>query len=149
MRYPGTQTPMAIAVYGDWGTGKMTAMKWLHGLIDEWNEKGKAEKKMKIRPVWFYPWKYDNKEDVWRGLIAEVIINSIDVKGATIQTVKNAAKQFGLFLGRSFLHVLAGVKLKAKTPGDTAEAEIDLASIKEISKTEFQIRPSGQARNDE
>ena len=140
---------MAIAVYGDWGTDKMTAMKWLHGLIDEWNEKGKAEKKMKIRPVWFYPWKYDNKEDVWRGLIAEVIINSIDVKGATIQTVKNAAEQFGLFLGRSFLHVLAGVKLKAKTPGDTAEAEIDLASIKEISKTEFQIRPSGQARNDE
>ena len=107
---------------------------------------------MKIRPVWFYPWKYDNKEDVWRGLIDEVILNSIDVKGATIQTVKNAAKQFGLFglfLGRSFLHVLAGVKLKAKTPGDTAEAEIDLASIKEISKTKFQIRPSRQARNDE
>ncbi len=132
LRYPGTKTPMAIAVYGDWGAGKTTAMKWLHGLIDEWNKNVKAEKKIKIRPVGFYPWKYDKKEDVWRGLISEVIINSIDVKGATIQTVKNAARQFGLFLGRSFLHVLAGVKLKAKDPGDTAEADIDLASIKEI-----------------
>lgn len=132
LRYPGTQTPMAIAVYGDWGAGKTTAMKWLHGLIDEWNESGKAKEKIKIRQVWFYPWKYDNKEDVWRGLIAEVIIKSIDVKGATIQTVRKAAKQFGLFLGRSFLHVLAGIKLKAKAPGNAAEAEIDLANIKEI-----------------
>ncbi|MBW8040163.1 MAG: hypothetical protein FVQ85_09215 [Planctomycetes bacterium] len=132
VRYPGTRTPMAIAVYGDWGAGKTTAMKWLHGLINEWNNNGQAKTKIKIRPVWFYPWKYYNKEDVWRGLISEVIINSIDVKGATIQTVKNAARQFGLFLGRSFLHVLAGVKLKVKDPTDSAEAEIDLASIKEI-----------------
>jgi hypothetical protein len=103
LRYPGTQTPMAIAVYGDWGAGKTTAMKWLHGLIDEWNKSGKAEKKTKIRPVWFYPWKYDKKEDVWRGLIAEVILASIQVKGADIGTITKAAKQFGwIVFGQEF-----------------------------------------------
>lgn len=131
VRYPDTRTPMAIAVYGDWGAGKTTAMKWLHGLLDIWNEK--AEKgQVKVWPVWFYPWKYDNKEDVWRGLISEVIIRGIDVKQLTWEKTKNAAKQFGLFLGKSFLHALASVKFKAKVPGEIVEAEVDLANLKEI-----------------
>ncbi len=116
IRYRGTQTPMAMLISGGWGTGKTSAMRWLDGLLNIWNQMGRAED-IKVRPVWFYPWKYDNKEDVWRGLIAEVVINSIDVKGATLQTVKDAARRFGLFLGKSFLQILASIKLTAKTPG--------------------------------
>lgn len=37
LRHPKTKTPMAIAIYGDWGTGKTTAMRWLHGLLETWN----------------------------------------------------------------------------------------------------------------
>ena len=82
LRNPRTRTPMAIAVYGSWGTGKTTAMRWLHGLLLKWNEKGTDKERIRLRPVWFYPWKYHDKEDVWRGLIAEVIIASIDVREA-------------------------------------------------------------------
>lgn len=131
LRSAGTQTPMAILISGDWGTGKTSAMRWLHGLLDIWNKEA-GSGQVKVWPVWFYPWKYDNKEDVWRGLIAEVIIKAIDVKDLTWEKTKNAAKQFGLFLGKSFLHALASVKFKAKAPGEIAEAEVDLASIKEI-----------------
>jgi hypothetical protein len=131
IRHPDTKMPMTIAIYGDWGSGKTSAMRWLHGLLDEWNESGPPDG-VKVRPVWFYPWKYDNKEDVRRGLIAEVILNAIDVKNASIKTVISAAKKFGLFLGKGFLHTLASVKLKAKTPDGANEAELDLAAIKEI-----------------
>ena len=112
LRHPDTRTPMAIAIYGDWGSGKTSAMWWLHELLKEWN---KAAKKgdVKVRPVWFYPWKYHTKDDVWRGLVAEVIIKSITVSDATVARVVTAAKQFGLFLGRSFLHALSSIKVNA------------------------------------
>jgi transcriptional regulator with XRE-family HTH domain len=130
LRNPETRTPMAMAIYGAWGTGKTTAMKWLHGLIDHWNENGRTENKIIVRPVWFYPWKYESKEDVWRGFIWEVIINSIDASQATVQTIKHAAKRFGPFLGRTFLHALTSIKLT--TPGRSIDPTIDLADIKEI-----------------
>jgi len=134
LRHPETRTPMAIAIYGTWGTGKTSAMKWLHGLLDVWNEKGKDEEKDKVRvwPVWFYPWKYHTKEDVWRGLVAEVIIESISVSKPTIGKVTKAAKQFGIFLGRSFVHVLAGLELEGKVPAGGPGAKLSLAGIKEV-----------------
>ena len=130
IRHEKTQMPMTIAIYGGWGTGKTTAMKWLEGLLGEWNQN--PTNGIKVWPVWFYPWKYHNKEDVWRGLLSEVIIEAIDVKKITWEKTKNAAKQFGLFLGKSFLHALASVKFKVRSPGGMAEAEADLASLKEI-----------------
>ncbi|MCG8417389.1 MAG: P-loop NTPase fold protein [Proteobacteria bacterium] len=115
LRHPETETPLAVAIYGDWGTGKTSAMQWLEGLLIEWNKRGEHGKKgvagKIVRPVWFYPWKYHKKEDVWRGLIAEVILASIDVRGATVERIKTAFKQFGLFLGRSFLHALSSLRL--------------------------------------
>lgn len=133
LRHPATKTPMAVAVYGDWGTGKTTAMKWLHGLLDQWNQNGSADRKIKVRPVWFYPWKYDKKEDVLRGLIWEVVVNIIGVKRTTIQTVKKTARQFGPFLGRTFLHNLISTKFKAKVSGGTTDTRVHLADIEEMS----------------
>jgi len=132
IRHPDTKMPLTIAVYGDWGTGKTSAMRWLEGLLKQWNQSGPPDDGVRVRSVWFYPWKYDSKEDVRRGLIAEVILNAIDIENATTKTVISAAKKFGLFLGKSFLLTLASVKLKAKAPGDVAEAEFNLAAIKEI-----------------
>ena len=131
IRHDKTSTPTTIAIYGDWGTGKSSAMKWLEGLIGEWNKNTKPAGKTRIHTVWFYPWKYHDKQDVWRGLISEVIIKSIDVKEATVARVTKAAKQFGLFLGRGFVHLLAGLKLKGGVKG-VGEAEFDLSCIKEI-----------------
>ena len=136
IRHPETVTPIAIAVYGDWGTGKSSAMAWLHGLLEKSNAKLKNiegnNDRVTVRPVWFYPWKYLSKEDVWRGLISEVIINSIDVENATSATVTSAVKQFGMFLGRSFIHTMAGLSIKAKAPGGIAEATLKLDGLKDI-----------------
>ena len=126
-------TPLAVLISGGWGTGKTSAMRWLEGLLAQWNQKAGANQ-VKVHPVWFYPWKYDSKEDVWRGLVSEVIIASIKVENVTWQRAKNAAKQFGLFLGKGFLHALASVKFKGKVSAGVvgAEAEADLTCLKDI-----------------
>ena len=132
LRDPKTRTPMAIAIYGDWGTGKTSAMRWLHGLINLWNDYNVPENKIRVQPVWFYPWKYDNKKDVWRGLIWEVVIASIAREQTTVQTIKYAAKRFGPFLGKSFLHTLISIRLKTKALNDTTDPRAGLADIQEI-----------------
>jgi formylglycine-generating enzyme required for sulfatase activity len=140
LRHPKTKTPMAIAIHGDWGSGKTSAMRWLDDKLAVWTRDGtvgdEPDQKISVKTVWFYPWKYHSKEDVWRGLISEVIIKSLDVDGATIATVTNAAKRFGGFLGRSFVQVLANIKLKGsvKCPGDkvSLDGELSLSAIKQI-----------------
>ena len=67
---PNTKTeqmPTAVLITGDWGTGKTTAMKWLECLLIQWNKRKPEDVSeqdyIKTRPLWFYPWKYDKKED--------------------------------------------------------------------------------------
>lgn len=115
LRHPRTQTPLAIAVYGDWGSGKTSAMKWLEARLRDWNDHiagdGASEvDTVKLVPVWFYPWKYQEREDVWRGLIAEIILATLGRNKA----VKEARKQARnlIFLGHGLKRLLSGVKLK-------------------------------------
>jgi len=60
------------------------------------------------------------------------------VENVSTRTVISAAKKFGLFLGKSFIHALASIKLKGSISADVgatkaeAGADVDLASIKEI-----------------
>jgi len=143
LRHPNTKTPMAIAVYGDWGVGKTSAMKWLRRMLEKWNKEGEAENKWIVRTVWFDPWKYQKREDVWRGLIAEVIIHCLDLKNLDsrniVTRITSAAKQFGGFLGRGFLQALAGLEVtvggKIGTGVGTeasAEAKMNFASLRDI-----------------
>jgi hypothetical protein len=130
-----SRTPMAILISGGWGTGKTSAMKWLDALLEKWEP---TDTGVKVHRVWFYPWKYDKKEDVWRGLIAEVIIKSINVKNLTEARLHNAVKQFGMFMGKSFLHALASVKLSGEVSVGVAKgaAEVDGTFLKDIA-TEY------------
>ncbi|MEM9492057.1 MAG: P-loop NTPase fold protein, partial [Myxococcota bacterium] len=132
LRHPDTQTPLSIAIYGDWGTGKTSAMRWLEGMLEKWNEDGPhsddSSLGRSVRPVWFYPWKYHNQDEVWRGLIAEVILASIDIRGSTIERIKTAVKRFGMFLGRSFLFALSSIKLSSTA----VSAGINASALQEI-----------------
>ena len=103
LRHPGTKTPAAILISGGWGTGKTSAMKWLECLLEKWN-KTTPSGGTKVRPVWFYPWKYDNKEDVRKGLIAEVIINAVYVMNPENKKITISSKKLltGLKLLGSF-----------------------------------------------
>ncbi|MCK4873873.1 MAG: leucine-rich repeat domain-containing protein [Phycisphaerales bacterium] len=117
IRHRNTQTPMAIAVSGGWGTGKTSAMRWMQGRLTQWSDQTDRNGHPAIRTVWFDPWKYHERDDVWRGLIAEVIIHCIDVNEVTPQRLISATKQFGAFLGRGFLHALSSVAVEAKLAG--------------------------------
>ncbi len=153
LRHTKTQTPLAVAIYGDWGTGKTSAMRWLEGLLAIWNRQYAELRALRaqaaeaeaddehgdhdghnapsdpgviVRSVWFCPWKYRDQDEVWRGLIAEVILASIDVRGATEERVLTAVKQLGMFLGRSFLHALASMRLSV------GGASVDMRRIDEV-----------------
>lgn len=116
LRHRETRCPLSIAIYGDWGTGKTSAMRWLAKQLTLWNGQSNFRKigHPKVYPVWFDPWKYRTREDVWRGLISEVILHCISVSELDIENVlsrmSKAAKQMGRFLGRSFLHAMSQVK---------------------------------------
>ncbi len=147
IRHPKTQTPLTAAIYGSWGSGKTTAMKWLDGLLMEWQEssafRDNQEKKHedeqdrydKIRTVWFYPWKYQSREDVWRGLIAEVIVETIKVKGADLETVRGAVARFGRFLGRSFLNVLDDVSIGTEAAGGSVKLDAVRKIVEDFQET--------------
>jgi Leucine-rich repeat (LRR) protein len=113
IRNKETVNPLTVGIYGGWGTGKTSAMRWLHEIIKESNKLEKPEPK--VIPVWFYPWKYQSKDDVWRGIIAEVILATLDkttLMEAGIadllaadgqEKIKNAIKKFGPTLGNAFI----------------------------------------------
>lgn len=117
LRHPKIETPMAILISGKWGTGKTSAMRWLHSLLDVWNQKAKKND-IKVRPVWFYPWKYDNKEDVRRCLIAEVVINATYERDPETNKLKltpkkltKGLKTLGLFAAKAAVDLVSAVKI--------------------------------------
>lgn len=144
LKDPDLHTPFSVMVSGSWGTGKTSAMRWMA------HELRKPQEDFEIDTCWFYPWKYQDREDVWKGLIAEVILATIHQEGdETIdgRKVVSAVKRFGGFLGAGFVRVLSSLGGKAKlttgkvelkkgeskveTPG--AELELEL-SVQEAIK---------------
>ena len=118
-------------------------MKWLEGRLDEWNKDGQAKDKITVHPVWFYPWKYHEKEDVWRGLVAEVILKCLEVEGSTAKGLLSAATDLGRFLGASFVDLLSGTKIKAGL------VEADLSKLQDVMRRakEF-VRPESAYLNE-
>ncbi len=55
-------TPFTIGIQGDWGVGKTTVMKRIQKRLE----------KEECLTIWFNPWKYSEKKEVWRGLIKTV-----------------------------------------------------------------------------
>lgn len=119
LRHKNTQCPLAIAIYGDWGTGKTSAMRWLETQLNHWNSsKTERGEHPGTYPVWFDPWRYHTKEDVWRGIIAEVILALFRVSSLKpdnlVPKMVQAAKKFSGFLGRSFVHALANTQVEVE-----------------------------------
>jgi len=91
--------------------------------------------------AWFYPWKYRSQEEVWRGLLAEVIIACLSK--TTDKVAKSDIADFGHFLGKSFLSLLSGVKLKLGI------ADVDLKAVGEaVKETEDFLHPESAYLNE-
>lgn len=132
LRHYKTQTPLSVAIYGTWGSGKSTALHWLREGLEAWNQhvddnKIQITDKNKTWPhvlsVNFYPWKYTCKEDVWRGLIVEIILFCIERRNKDSKTVDEVVSKFSGFLGSKLITALSALKLKRSFFG--VEATID------------------------
>jgi predicted KAP-like P-loop ATPase len=55
--------PFIIGILGDWGLGKSSLMKMMKKKVDD----------KKIKSLWFNPWKYDRKEELWSALIQSIL----------------------------------------------------------------------------
>ncbi len=137
LRHKQTRCPITIAIYGDWGTGKTSAMRWLETQLKAWN-RGDAKQREhhpRVHPVWFDPWRYHSREEVWRGIIAEVILSLFSVDTLDRENLptrlREAAKMFGAFLGRGFLHALANVEVNVGGKG-LAEVKISGEAFRDI-----------------
>ncbi len=136
LRHKNTRTPITAAIYGDWGTGKSSSMRWLKDRLGHWNRMSKEQRGShpSVESVWFEPWKYHTRESVWRGLISEVILHCFRVETMTrdnaVTRLREASKHFGRFLGRSFLHALTRVKV----PGEDLSGEVFSDVIDEYNK---------------
>jgi predicted KAP-like P-loop ATPase len=99
-----TSLPLCVGIFGPWGSGKTSFMKMLQALIDEQanKESGSIEGKqiiqeaeqVKVQTIWFNPWKYDKKEDVWNALIQTILtyIAAKSRKKEVVEKAKNLAK---------------------------------------------------------
>ena len=137
IRHEKTQMPLTIGINGKWGTGKTTAMQWLFDALEKWKQSDESKGKVKTRNVWFYPWKYHNKEDVWKGLIAEVIIKLLKVE-LDFQNFKKGFELLLSFIGKSSLDIIDLLKL------DLEIFEID---GKKITKTLKSIKKNFHESN--
>lgn len=89
-----TPCPFCLGIFGPWGSGKTSFMRMLQTSLQH---KG-------VPTIWFNPWKYDQKEDLWHALIltilSEIAAHSSDsevqtkitelVKAAGLMTLKKA-----------------------------------------------------------
>lgn len=55
-------TPLAIGVFGSWGSGKTSLMRMLEDSLEN-----------HARTVWFDAWKYDREDVLWRALLVKVL----------------------------------------------------------------------------
>lgn len=63
LTHPTVATPFAVGVFGPWGTGKSSFMLQLR---ERFVERG-------LPAVWFQPWLFDEKEEVWKALILSIL----------------------------------------------------------------------------
>ncbi len=73
------ELPFTIGVFGDWGSGKSSLMSMIQSQLEA-ND---------YKTVWFNPWKYDQKEDLWNALIQSILLKISESKD---DQLKNKAK---------------------------------------------------------
>lgn len=64
-----SKLPFCIGVFGEWGSGKSSLMNMIRNFLKGYE---------KIKSIWFNPWKYDKKEDLWGALIQTILYQILE-----------------------------------------------------------------------
>lgn len=99
--------PFCVGIFRIWGTGKTSLMRMIKENVEE-NED--VEKKDYIKTIWFNPWKYDKKEDLWMALIQTILYKITEEcleceKTRAIELIRSISWQL---LKKSLPHLTAG-----------------------------------------
>ena len=80
LRHKDTDTPLAVALYGDAGTGKTVALRWLVQQTDSWNGMSAQDRDghPRVLPIWFSARKYDSTDCILREVVSEIILQYLD-----------------------------------------------------------------------
>lgn len=84
------QPPFSIGIFSKWGFGKTTFMT----LVQQ-----KLKPEAKIKTIWFNPWKYNEKELVWKALIAELYTAIVQEDTVSFDFLKQALEKVANFTG--------------------------------------------------
>ena len=114
--------PFCVGIFGNWGSGKTSFMKMIESSIA--NER-------KVRSIWFNPWKYDKKEDLWSALIQSIVYK---ISAKYHGQEENAQKAKHLALAMTWLAMKKVIA--ALTAGVISESNLDnlVDSFSEVDK---------------
>jgi len=71
IRDPKTEGPLVIGLFGTWGSGKTSLMKFVQDDLAK-------DESCTFRLAWFDAWKYEKEDALWRALLLRVIDNLRD-----------------------------------------------------------------------
>ncbi|HEY9205406.1 MAG TPA: P-loop NTPase fold protein [Candidatus Methanoperedens sp.] len=114
--------PFCVGIFGAWGTGKSSLMLMIKELV---------EKNDYIKTIWFNPWKYDKKEELWNALIQTILYRIAEDDDR--DKVKNKAKE----LAKSTSWLLLKKGLSTLTAGIISEENVE--NIKDVIVKEDEI----------
>lgn len=125
-------TPMTVAVQGDWGSGKTSFMM----LIRE-------ELETKVLPVWFNTWQFSqfNLGDRLPLLLVSRLTASLGLKGVQADSIKSSLRTLGgvLFrVGLSAASTVTGLDVAGAAESAMSSGEEDVTEAISTLKTRFQ-----------
>ncbi len=79
LRDPDTPGPLTIGLFGTWGSGKTSLMRFVQRQLAKDTERN-------FRIAWFDAWKYEKEDALWRALLLRVTDSLRNRKGDTDET---------------------------------------------------------------
>lgn len=125
-------TPMTVAVQGDWGSGKTSFMMLIREALED-----------KVLPVWFNTWQFSqfNLGDRLPLLLLSRLIDSLDLKGIQADSIKSSLRTLGgvLFrVGLSAASTVTGLDVAGAAEEAISSGEEDITEAISTLKDRFQ-----------
>jgi hypothetical protein len=90
---PALDTPFITGIYGAWGTGKSTFMQLVNTQLEQNG----------LNTVFFQPWQFEDKEEVWKALIYSVL-NYLEAQSTMVEKENKRLKRLFFGVGKLVLN---------------------------------------------